>query len=167
MAKRKKRSPPRTGGRDVGMVARLGGQTLRSSTLGALPLLDHFLERMKLEEILQAHLPRDDPRSKLPVAQGLLALVKNLLVSREPIYGLGEWAARYDPKPLGLSPQQVLALNDDRAGRCLSIFFGSGRAAIVVDVVRHVVGAFALGLEELHNDSTTVSFCAGGWNARG
>jgi transposase len=139
-------------------LARWGEGTLQSYNVGALPLVDRILEQMNLEAILQAHLPRDDPRRKMPVAKGLLVLVKNLLISREPIYGLGEWAARYDPKLLGLTAEQVLALNDDGAGRCLTVFFHCDRPAVVLDVVRHVVKTFTLGLDELHNDSTTVSF---------
>ncbi len=139
-------------------VAQGGGHRLRSSTIGALPILDHLLQRMDLENLLAAHLPREDQRSKLPVAKGLLVLVKNLLVSREPLYGLGEWAARYDPKELGLSLEQLLVLNDDRLGRCLSIFFHSDWPGLVLDLMRHVLREFALGLDELHNDSTSVSF---------
>ena len=141
-----------------GQVAHGGGHRLRSSTLGALPVLDHLLERMDLERLIEAHLPAEDPRSKLPVAKGLLVLVKNLLISREPIYGLGEWAARYDPKWLGLAPKQLSALNDDRVGRCLTVFFHSDRSGLILALVRHVVREFALGLDELHNDSTSVSF---------
>jgi transposase len=158
MAKQKKRSAPRCGDKAPGNVARSGHQTLRSYTVGALPILNQILKRMKLEEFLQAYLPREDPRSKLPVAKGLLVLVKNLLISREPIYGLGEWAARYDPALLGLSPEELLALNDDRLGRCLTIFFHSNRLSLILDLVRHVVRAFTLGVDEMHNDSTTVSF---------
>jgi len=142
----------------LGTVARFHQGTLRSSTVGALPIVNQILKRMNLEEILEAHLPPQNRRCKLPVARGLLLLVKNLLLSREPIYGLGEWAARYDPAPLGLSPEQVLALNDDRAGRCLSVFFHCDRPAVVLEVVRHVVREFTLGMDELHNDSTSVSF---------
>jgi hypothetical protein len=35
----------------------------------------------------------------------LLVLVRNLLVSREPLYGVGEWAARHVPALLGLTPR--------------------------------------------------------------
>lgn len=157
MAKRHSHATAQEKRKHPGLIAEGGGQRLRSSTLGALPILDRILKRMNLEEILQAHLPREDPRSKLPVAKGLLLLVKNLLVSREPIYGLGEWAARYDAKWLGFSPEQLLALNDDRAGRCLSIFFHSDRPGLILALVRHVVREFVLGLDELHNDSTSVS----------
>ena len=156
--KRQSPSTPPEKKKQPGQVAQGGGHRLRSSTLGALPVLDHLVERMDLEKLLEAHLPPEDPRSKLPVAKGLLVLVKNLLVSREPMYGLGEWAARYDPQWLGLLPQQLLALNDDRVGRCLTVFFHSDRSGLILALVRHVVREFALGLDELHNDSTSVSF---------
>lgn len=158
MEKRKKRTAHRTDEKELGTVARLEQGSLRSYTVGALPILNHLLERMDLEGILRSYLPCEDSRSKLPCAKGLLVLIKNLLMSREPIYGLGEWAARHDPRFLGLAAEEVPALNDDRLGRCLTTFFHTDRPSVVLDVVGHVVGAFTLGLDELHNDSTTVSF---------
>ena len=158
MAKRRKEPASAATDQCLGRVARWQQGTLHSCTVGALPLLNQILQRMNLEEILLRHLPRDARRSKLPAARGLLVLVKNLLISREPIYGLGEWAARYDPCLLGLSSEQTRALNDDRLGRCLTTFFHSDRPAFLLDLVRHVVGEFNLGLDELHNDSTTISF---------
>jgi len=44
---------------------------------------------------------------KVPAAKALLVLVRNLLVSREPLYGIGEWAAGYAPDHLGLTLQQL------------------------------------------------------------
>jgi transposase len=158
MAKRPPRAPSTRKNQEPGLVAAGGGQRLRSVTLGALPVLERILKRMKLEEILMAHLPRHDPRSKLPTAKGLMLLVKNLLVSREPIYGLGEWAARYDAKWLGLEPEDLRALNDDRVGRCLGVLFDCDRAGLILALVRQVVAEFALGMDEFHNDSTSVSF---------
>ena len=70
-------------------VARAAGQVLQSFTVGALPILNRFLRRMRLEEFLRASLPPEDGRTKLAAAQGLLVLLRNLLVSREPIYGVG------------------------------------------------------------------------------
>ena len=59
-----------------------------------------------------------------------MLLIRNFLVAREPLYGMGEWASRYAPDLLGLDPEQVLALNDDRSGRWLTTFFTSDPAAI-------------------------------------
>ena len=139
MAKRSKQPAAGSAAPCLGTVAQLAQGTLRSCTVGALPILNHLLQRLNLAAILQEHLPREDRRRKLPVVQGLLVLLKNLLISREPIYGLGEWASRYDPPLLGLSPEQLRALNDDRVGRCLTILFHSNRPGLILEVVRHVV----------------------------
>ena len=66
-----------------GEVARQTGQTLATHSVGALPLLNRILQRMKLEEFLQEYLPPEDGRTRIPTARVLLVLVRNLLVSRE------------------------------------------------------------------------------------
>jgi len=159
MAKRKKKSSrSRAAAATPGSIARSARGTLRSYTLGAVPIVDRILQRMKLEEFLQAYLPRERRNSKLDAARGLTVLVKNFLLAREPIYGLGEWAAGYAPDVLGLAPEQVLLLNDDRAGRWMTRLFRSDRPSLLLALVGHVVKEFTLGLDELHNDSTTVTF---------
>ena len=158
MAKRSKQAGRRKATAGVGNLARSGPGTLRSYTVGALPILNHLLDRMKLEEILEAYLPAEDRRTKVPTARGLLLLVKNILLCREPIYGLGEWAAGYAPDLLGLEPEQVLAINDDRAGRWLGRLFACGLTSPALAVAAHSVQEFCVSLDELHNDSTTVTF---------
>jgi len=89
--------------RRTGRGARAGRQILRSEKIGALPILNHFLQRLRLEEWLREHLPPEDKRVKLPAAKALLVLLRNLLISREPLYGIGLWAAGYAPDLLGLT----------------------------------------------------------------
>ena len=48
--------------------------------------------------------------------------------------------------------------NDDRVGRALDRLFDADVAALVLDVAAHAVSAFDVTLDELHNDSTTVTF---------
>lgn len=158
MAAKKRKKPCKKTKAYHGFRARSGGQTLRSWTVAAVPIINHLLERMRLEEILEQHLPPDDPRLEVPTSRGLLLLVRNVLVSREPIYGLAEWAERYAPDLLGLTVRQLGKLNDDRIGRCLDRLFDATGAELIMDVVRHVVSEFDVELKELHNDSTTVSF---------
>lgn len=140
-------------------IAHKRGRSLCSQTLGALPILNRLLRRTHLEEFLHAALPSHDARTKLPPAKTLLVLLRNLLVSREPIYGVGEWAARHAPDRLGLAPDQIGLLNDDRVGRALDQLFAADVPSLVLAVATHVVKEFAVRLDELHNDSTTVSFC--------
>jgi transposase len=153
-------TPPRpkaTPSLQPGRVARAAGRTLRSYTIGALPILDRLLERLRLAPILRDHLPREDRRSRIPTTAGLLLLLKNLLVSREPLYGLPEWAARHVPELLGLTPDQLPSLNDDRVGRCLDRLFDADVPSLTLAVVVHAVREFRVDLDELHNDSTTIT----------
>ena len=68
-----------------GSRSQTGGQTLRTGTLGALPLLNQLLSRMQLERFLRQHLPPDGKRMAVPTSRGLLLLLRNVLISREPI----------------------------------------------------------------------------------
>jgi transposase len=141
-----------------GEIAHAAGQTLTSWRDAALPILDHFLRRLRLRDFLHAHLPREDRRCRVATATGLLVLVQNLLISREPLYGVGAWAARHAPGLLGLTPEQLPALNDDRVGRCLDRLFDADIPSLTLAVVTHAVRAFGVALDELHNDSTTITF---------
>jgi transposase len=141
-----------------GATAHAAGRTLTSWRVAALPILDHFLRRLRLRDFLHEHLPREDRRCRVATATGLLVLVQNLLISREPLYGVGEWAARHAPGLLGLAPEQLPALNDDRVGRCLDRLFDADIPSLTLAVVTHAVREFGVALEELHNDSTTITF---------
>ena len=112
---------------------------------------------MRLEQFFSKHLKPDGSRTRLSTPRALLVLVRNLLLSREPIYGIGEWAAQYAPDLLGLDPKELAAFNDDRLGRSLDRLFVSGETNLVMDLVRWVIQEFDLSLDEMHNDSTSVS----------
>jgi transposase len=151
---------PRRSRREVlpGKHAAADGLQLRSYDVGALPLLNRIVERMQLQRILSEHLPRDDSRTELPTVTALLVLFANLLMAREPVYGVGEWAALFPPDLLGLREQDLSRLHDDRLGRSLDRMFEGIGPTLILAVVRHVIQEFAISLDELHNDSTTVSF---------
>jgi transposase len=140
-----------------GRIARAAGRTLSSYSIAALPILDRLFDRLRLEAILRDHLPREDRRSRIPTTTGLLLLLKNLLISREPLYGLGEWAARHVLQLLGLDSDQLPSLNDDRVGRCLDRLFDADIPSFTLAVVVHAVREFQVDLDELHNDSTTIT----------
>jgi len=141
-----------------GYLAQSEEMTLRTWTVGALPLINRILDRMRLDSFLEEHLPSDGPTMKVPTRRGLLLLVRNILLSREPIYGLGEWAGRHAPDLIGIPKHQLKHLNDDRIGRCLDRLFEGMDKSLMINLVLHVIQEFDLRLDELHNDSTTVTF---------
>jgi len=142
----------------AGQTAQAAGRTLNSWRLGLLPVINRLLERLQLEPLLRAYLPPEDGRLRISPARGLLVLLKNLLLCREPLYGVGQWAAQYNPDLLGLSTRQIGSLNDDRMGRCLDRLFQSDCSSLALAVAAHAVTEFNVDLDELHNDSTTVTF---------
>jgi transposase len=142
----------------AGTDAHAAGHTLTSARVAALPVLDRLLQRLRLEEFLRGHLPHEGRRARVPTAAALLVLLKNLLISRGPLYGVGQWAARHDPRRLGLMPAQLPALNDDRVGRSLDRLFDADIPSLTLAVVAHAVREFGVDLNELHNDSTTITF---------
>jgi transposase len=133
------------------------GLTLRSHTVGALPLVNYVLERLRFAGLLAPHLPPPDPRAPVPPLTALGVLLRNLVLARVPLYGLGDWARGWVPSLLGLTPAQAGLLHDDRVGRALDRLFDADRRALLTTLVVHLVKEFGISLTQLHNDSTTVT----------
>ncbi len=131
---------------------------LHTRTIGALPIINRLIQRCRLEEILWRHLPAEDGRNRINTASAILLLVRNILISREPLYGVGQWAAAFVPELLQLREDQLKSLNDDRVGRALDRLFDANFPDLVMDITRNVIHEFDLNLSELHNDSTTIRF---------
>lgn len=61
------------------------GKTIVTHTVGALPIINRMLQRMRLKELLDKYLPPEDTRTKVATSRVILLLLKNLLISREPL----------------------------------------------------------------------------------
>lgn len=130
---------------------------LVSQVLGGVPIINAVTDRLGLPALLAAALPDGDARVKVSAAAAIRLVVTNLVLGREPLYGLGEWAARYDPALLGLTPSEVSVLNDDRVGRALEALFDADRASLLTAVVLRAISEFGIDTNQLHNDSTSIS----------
>jgi transposase len=130
---------------------------LSSHAIGALPIVSHFLDRLGLEAMLERYLPAGDVRVLMPAARTIRALIINLCLEREPLYGIGEWAARFDAGALGLSVDEVALLGDDRVGRALDQLFDCDRASLLTELVLCTIKQFRVDCSQLHNDSTSIT----------
>jgi transposase len=126
--------------------------TLRTERLGPLPLVNHFIERMGLAALLEKHVPTTDRRCRLSHAQALGVLLRSIVVEREPIYRAQETVHGFAAGLFGVAADDLEALGDDR-------LFEADRATLLTEVVLGVAKRFAVQLERLHNDSTSISFC--------
>src|SRR5712692_11593855 len=145
---------PREAGR---VVVDPAGIEVRAELVSGLPVVKAVLERLGLDAILAAYMPEPDPRCGVEPAKVIGALVRNLALGREPLYGLSDWAASHDPALLGLLPGEAGLLNDDRAGRALDELYLADRASMTTALSVAAVTAYGISPAELHNDSTSLT----------
>lgn len=134
-----------------------GGFKLLSQTVGALPIINAFSDRLGIDQLLSEALPAD-PRAKLPPSAALGVLVRNIIEARTILYALGEWIRSRDRGLLGLAEDATAALNDDRVGRALDRLFDADRAALCSQVAVRAIRSFGIATDELHSDSTSITF---------
>jgi hypothetical protein len=118
---------------------------LRRQNLGAIPILDHALGRIGL----LAHLT--EAMGQARYAQAILLLLKNILIERNALYAIQEWAAQYDPALVYGG-----RYGDDVLARALDRLFDTDRASLLTRVVLHSVKAYAVDLSQIHQDTTSV-----------
>jgi len=132
---------------------------LLTQRLGPLPLINHFIHRLSLAPILERCVPVGARPLTISHATILGLLLRSLLIEREPVYRVQQAAADFAPELLGLDTEQFASLRDDRIGRALDRFFEADRAAVITEVVLGLGKHFGVRFDQLHNDSTSVSFC--------
>jgi hypothetical protein len=132
--------------------------TLHSERLGPLPLINHFIDRIGLEDVLERHVP-SDARCAVAHARALGVLLRSIIVEREPIYRQQETVHGFACGMFGIGAEEMAHLSDDRLGRALDRLFDADRAALLTEVALAVAERFGVNFDECHNDSTTISFC--------
>jgi len=132
--------------------------SLDSLYVGGQPLITPYLERLRVREFLSEALGPPDPRAKLAPVDTAILLLRNIILSRHPLYGVASWLRRFDPLQLGVDAACLRLVNDDRLGRTLDKLFMADRRTVVTRFVVHMVDEFGIDLERLHNDSTSLTF---------
>lgn len=140
------------------MIQTTQGRKHQAIDIGAMPLINRFIERLRLKSIIEKHVPIWDKRQKIQPAVCLLVLLRNILTSRLPLSRVPEWARDFDPALLGLPGDPGTYLNDDRIGRCLEALFRSDVETLITEAVVRAVEEFDIDMRQMHNDATTVSF---------
>jgi transposase len=113
--------------------------------LGAIPIFDRVIERLQLREHLREAL------GHWRYAEATLLLLKNVLIERNALYAIQEWAKQYDP---GLVYQAQYG--DDVLARALDRLFAADRASLLTQVVLGAIQAYGLKVEQIHQDTTSV-----------
>ena len=128
---------------------------LESRQVAGLPLVNAILDRLHFDRLLAKALPAG---GRVSPARALGVLLRNIVLNdRQPIYTHAEWAERVEPALIGLAEGQAALLNDDRVGRALDRLFDADRAALLTELVLVTIREFEVELDQLHNDSTTLT----------
>ena len=120
--------------------------------LGALPVIQEYMERLQLKERVDALAPVREVahRTNGEVVQ---ALVANRLTAPRPLYDIVQWAQTWAvEETLGIRPAD---LNDDRLGRCLDAI-AAVHDALRGDLTVQAITAFGLETRTLRWDLTAV-----------
>jgi len=147
-------SNPGSGSRQV--FTKQGRAAMRIHRIGALPILQHFLDRMTFSRIVGSHLGTLRGHV-LDHAQTLSLLIKNYLLSPAPLYRIAEWVRPYSNSALGLSDEEKAAINDDRVARSLDALVSVRGSNIFFRLALHIIKKFELDTARIHHDTTTVT----------
>ena len=131
---------------------------LKSETIDSLPIINHFIDRLGLDKIIECAMPYADPSNHIMPYTSIGILLRNIIMGRLPVYGFNEWVTLFDSQLFNLKTEQVDSLNDDRIGRALEKLFDTDRASLMTEIVLKAVREFDLKMDQFHNDSTSITF---------
>jgi transposase len=129
---------------------------LKRLHIAELPLIKSICEKIGLRDILSEYLPKKKNEDLCPV-DTLMLLVYNLANGKNPLYELEEWARSIDKRCIGYEKYEDAKFTDDRFGRALDRLYKIDRATLMTKIVVEMINKFKVDLNEIHNDSTSVS----------
>jgi transposase len=144
----------------------IGQAVHKKYVLGAHPIIQFFIQQLKIPEIIGAYIKQDE-RLKLPVEQTLTVLIHNILTSPMPMYEIADWLAPLDESHVGLEPSQAPLIHDDRLGQSLETFYRGRHKDVFFRLALRAIKLFDLDCSQIHQDTTTVTFSGkyAGWRA--
>lgn len=128
----------------------------RFRQVDVLPMVKHFMDKLDLFNLFKKYTPAA-PDCLADHAESLCILTANIICDNQPLYKVQEWLSKYSD---GLVDEPIEAnlFNDDRLGRALCALFDSDRHSLMTEVSCNAIRVHKLLTDDIHNDSTTVTF---------
>jgi transposase len=120
-----------------------------------LPLVKYYMDELGLARLFDKYVPNNG--MDIAPAQVLSMMVMNIMVSATPLYRMEDWLHDYLD---GVTERRFEAAkyNDDRLGRNLDLLFDVDRPSLMAELSANAIRVHRLETEEIHNDSTSVTF---------
>ena len=128
----------------------------RFKQVDVLPLVKHYMDELDLFNLFTKYVPAT-AGSLADHAESLCILTANIICNNRPLYKIQEWLSKYSD---GFGRERIDAnlFNDDRLARSLSALFHADRHSLMTEVSSNAIRVHELLTDEIHNDSTTVTF---------
>jgi len=121
-----------------------------------LPMVKYYMDELDLFNLFAKYVP-SATSSLVEHAESLCILTANIICENRPLYKVQDWLSQYSDGLMG-EPVSAKQFNDDRFARALSALFDSDRNSFMADVSGNAIVIHKLLTDEIHNDSTTVTF---------
>ena len=121
-----------------------------------LPMVKYYMDELDLFNLFAKYVP-SATSSLVEHAESLCILTANIICENRPLYKVQDWLSQYSDGLMG-EPVSAKQFNDDRFARALSTLFDSDRNSFMADVSGNAIVIHKLLTDEIHNDSTTVTF---------
>ena len=121
-----------------------------------LPMVKHFMDALDLFSLFKKYVPVA-PDSLADHEESLCILTANIVCDNKPLYKVKEWLSNYSDGIVD-EPLEANLFNDDRLARSLSALFHADRHSLMTEVSCNAIRVHKLLTDEIHNDSTTVTF---------
>jgi transposase len=120
------------------------------------PMVKHYMNSLDLFNLFKKYVP-SSKNCLAEQAESLCIIAANIICDNKPLYKIQEWLAGYSD---GLTDETVNAdiFNDDRLGRSLSALFKADRHSLLTEISCNAIKSHQLITDEIHNDTTTVTF---------
>ena len=128
----------------------------RFKQVDVLPMVKHYMDELGLFNLFTKYVPAA-AGSLADHAESLCILAANIICNNKPLYKVQEWLRKYSDG-FGGEPVEASLFNDDRLARALSALFGADRHSLMTEVSSNAIRVHKLLTDEIHNDSTTVTF---------
>ena len=117
--------------------------------LGAHPILQHFMNQLKIPEIMSTYLPKDQ-RTILSTDKTLTIILHNILTHPMPLYEIAQWIQPLDESRIGLESKESLLVNDDRVAKALDFFYKSRHQDIFFRLALRAIKIFQIDCQFKH-----------------
>jgi transposase len=137
------------------MEALMATYDTRFNHVDVLPMVKYYLDELKICNLLNKYVPSEN--CLVDHAQALCILITNIICANRPLYKVFEWLSPYADGLVGGTVNSSV-YNDDRLGRSLDVLFVADRHSMMTELAIMAIKVHQLVTDELHNDSTSITF---------